>query len=341
MNYEILVTDNPIDYKEGIIRLWTDYLPDTPNNRYEWLINGNPAGRAWWFLAIECESKELLGIVTIMPRHFLLRGEKILIGIMGDFVVDPKCRGLGPGLILPKFVVKKAEELGFRLIYTIPYYGTAKHMERKGLFGNRVRLEWLVKPLDFRKYLKKPFEAGIFNTSMRILDAILHLSLSQWLLLSRCKFEEAVNFSDDFDTFWAKLKSIKKGPTGFRDHAYLTWRYQRNPLISFKILYLRNTMSNALIGYVIYTIGGGQLDIYDIQYLHWKSKHFLIHKLTLIARIEHCKGIYLLTSLPNRLSYMKWQGFVSRDEKHCLYYVAFDKRLNFDALQFFQGDRNV
>jgi hypothetical protein len=340
MGYEIEATKNPAEYKDQILRLWQEGLPDTPPKRYEWLTTGNPAGRAWWFLALDRQSKALLGFITVLPRHFMVDGEQMLVGIMGDFVVEKRYRGFGPGLKLPRHVLSKAGELGFSLIYTIPYYGTSKHIERAGLFRQKVQLGWLIKPLEFNRYVRNSVAARLLNSVMLLFDvAYLSLFLNPIALRRTC-FEDTTVFSPTFDTFCAKLQN--RGIIGSRDSRYLTWRYLKNPLHKFHVLSLRRSASEDLLGYVIYRINGGKLDIYDIQYLHGLSRKLLIIKLIWLARREHCESLYLLTSaVDNPLSTLKAFGFIHREEKHHLCYAALDMKTNLDTWQFLQGDRNV
>jgi hypothetical protein len=342
MGHEIEVTENPAEYRDQIIRLWQECLPDTPPKRYEWLTTGNPAGRAWWFLALDRPSKTLLGYITVLPRHFVVDGKQRIFGIMGDFVVDRRYRGFGPGLKLPRYVLSKVGELGVSLIYTIPYYGTSKHMERTGLFRHKVQLGWLIKPLLFNRHVRNPIAACILNSAMLLFDGAWFSMILNPIALRRTRFEDTAVFSSAFDSFWARLQNRKQGILGSRDTQYLTWRYTKNPLKKFRVLSLMRSASEELLAYVIYTIDGGQLDIYDIQYLLEISKQLLIIKLIWVARKEHCKSLYLLTSAGDKtLSTLKAFGFIPRKEEHPLYYAALDAELNMDTWQFLQGDRNV
>ncbi|HOD72900.1 MAG TPA: hypothetical protein PKO27_17925, partial [Deltaproteobacteria bacterium] len=121
MSYHIKQTDNPEHYRDQIIRMWLECIPDALPFRYEWLTEGNPAGRTIWFLALDDRSQELLGFITLMPRRFVWNGRELLFGIMGDFVIKKQHRGFGPGMQLPGHVLRNASKLGFSLVYTIPY----------------------------------------------------------------------------------------------------------------------------------------------------------------------------------------------------------------------------
>lgn len=341
MAYHIELTENPADYREQIVRMWRDYLPDTPPERYEWLIAGNPAGKTKWFLALDDQTNDLIGFITLLPRRFNYKGKDVLFGIMGDFVVEKQKRGFGPGIRLPKHVLDHAKGLGFSLIYTIPYYGSVKHIERAG-FKLKVQLGWLIKPLLFDEYLKNPLLVRFLNTGIRVFDRICNAIFLNPVTLRSSYFKITGNIDNSFEEFWSRKKCRARSILGNRNKDYLTWRYLQNPLVKFQVLVLRDKASEELLGYVIYTIGGGRISIYDIQYLYNKTKILLIQQLIQIARKEGYEAIYLMSSAGDKdLAFLKAFGFVARDEKHSLYCAILEPGLNLDGWRFLQGDRNV
>jgi len=44
--FQVVHTKDPSRYREQILRLWDAYLPGTPPGRFDWMIEGNPAGPA-------------------------------------------------------------------------------------------------------------------------------------------------------------------------------------------------------------------------------------------------------------------------------------------------------
>ena len=341
MGYHIELTENPSEYRDEIIRFWKEYLPDTPPSRYEWLTTGSPAGKAKWFLALDSQSKSLLGFITVLPRHFIVKGRQVQFGIMGDFVVEKQYRGFGPGMQLPRRVLDKAGELGFSLIYTIPYYKTLRHIERAG-FKHRVTLRWFIKPLVFHRYMRNAVAARMANISALLFDnACCSLLVNAIVLRNKC-FVDTTEMGAVFDRFWVRLKNRDQGILGSRDSRYLTWRYGQNPLMKFRVLTLSRKASEEIQGYVIYTINGSKLDIYDIQYTDKKTRKLLILKLIWIARRRNCEAAYLLTSAGNKaLSGLRVFGLICREEEHPLCYASLEPEMNLDNWRFLQGDRNV
>ncbi len=341
MAYHIELTENPANYRKQIVRMWREYLPDTPAERYKWLTAGNPAGKTKWFLALDDQTKDLLGFMTLLPKQFHYKGNDVLFGIMGDFVVEKRKRGFGPGMRLPKHVLEQAKNLGFSLVYTIPYYGSQKHIERAG-FMLKIQLRWFIKPLLFNEYLKNPLLVRFLNTGIRVFDRACNALFLNPFTLKGNYFKITDDIDTCFDKFWTKMKSMDHVVLGSRDTHYLTWRYLQNPLMKFQMLALRRKGLEELLGYVIYTTGGRRINIYDIQYLHNKTKNILIQKLIQIARKGGYEAIYLLSSVGDKeLSSFMLFGFIPRDEKHSLYYAILEPGLNLDGWRFLQGDRNV
>jgi predicted acetyltransferase len=342
MSYQIKYTEDPAQYKDQIKRIWQEFLPDTPPERYEWLSSSTcSAGCAKWFLALDEDSDALLGFITLLPRQFIWKGQEVLFGIMGDFVVDKRYRGFGPAMYLPRHVLKKAEELGFSLIYTIPYYGTIKHIERVG-FRGKVHLGWLIKPLNFNKYIRNRFASFFMNFTVSCFDRLIQSIFLNPVFLGDSYFEEVKNIGDEFDTFWEELKNNSNGVLGRRDSRYLTWRFFQNPLNKFRILTLRQKGSKKISGYVVFTMNNGKMDMYDIQYLQDKTRQLLIKQLIRIARTEKCEAIYILSVAGDRqFSTMKMFGFIPSEEEHALCYTSFIPGLTLESWKFLQNDRNV
>ncbi len=341
MAYHIELTENPADYREHILRMWQEYLPDTPPRRYEWLTEGNPAGKAKWFLAIDEETGDLIGFITLLPRRFIYKGKDMLFGIMGDYVVEKMRRGFGPGMQLPKHVLERAKDLGFSLVYTIPYYNSLKPVVRAG-FKLKIQLGWLIKPLLFNSYLDNPAAIKLLNLCASVFDRLCSALFLNPIVLRGCYFEADAAIDSGFDELWAKLKTAEKGVIGSRDPRYLAWRYMENPLMEFRMLAFRQKRPEALLGYIIYTTSGGKLNIYDIQYHQRRYRILLIQKLVQIAREEGCEAVYLLSSAGNKdLTALRAFGFVPRKEDHALYYAALGSGADLDTWSFFQGDRNV
>ncbi len=341
MPHHIELTENPTDYRGHILRMWQEYLPDTPPQRYEWLTEGNPAGKTKWFLAIDDKTDDLIGFITLMPRLFTYKGEDMLFGIMGDFVVEKRHRGFGPGIQLPKYVLDRAKELGFKLVYTLPYYDSLKPIERAG-FKLKVQLGWYIKPLLFNNYLRSTVAVRSLNLCALVFDWMCSALVLNSVVLRNNYFTVVDMIDNSFDKFWVELKRQECGVLGSRDSRYLAWRYMQNPLMKFGVLALRRKVTKELSGYVVFTSGDGKLNIYDIQYTKKTVKFLLVQKLVQFARKEGCKAMYLLSSVGTRDStVLKVFGFIPREEEHSLYYAALDSEMDLDAWRFLQGDRNV
>jgi len=339
MSYHIEQTDNPEYYRDQIIRMWLECIPDALPFRYEWLTEGNPAGRTIWFLALEDRSQELLGFITLMPRRFVWNGRELLFGIMGDLVVKKQHRGFGPGMQLPGHVLRNASKLGFSLVYTIPYLGTIKHIERTGFDGS-VHLRWLIRPLNLHSYVKSALAGHLLNFTATVFDGVTRALFLNPLALRIFAFEETETFGNEFDLFWERMKATGRGVLAKRDASFLAWRYM-NPSMKFSVLVCRRRPSGDLMGYVIFSVNGCKVDIYDVQFLQAKIKYLLIQRLIQVAKKRECKALYILSSSrDDSLSGLRAFGFIASEEKHQLCYVALEPGLNLDSWRFLLCDRN-
>ncbi len=336
--FKIIQTDDPSQYKEQIKNLWNEYLTNTPNERFEWMLQGNPDGATIWFLAIEEGTNKLIGTINIMPRNVIQNNTILRSGFLGDYIVDKDHRAFGPGLKLPKIVTQSFSKLGFNLIFGIPNSNAVKVLQRAGLRKIK-ELNCYVKPIKFEKYFVKympPLFARVFSFAAEI---CLNVYYWEFLTPSTYVFEEINQINDSFDKVWDKLKKKSTDKLGNHESEYLKWRYLQNPLTRFRILVLRKEKN--LEGYLIFSIGNNKMEIFDILTLEEKAVNALLRKVIQIAKKKDCQAIYFtvpeISKWPAKL---KTYGFIDAKSSMQLCWLA-DKEISIDDWDFFQGDRNI
>ena len=82
-----IIQADPDKYKNEILTLWKNNLPDTPRGRLEWMKN-KLEGQPIWYLAIYEETGKVAGSVSIIPRNIRVNGKTNSAGILGDFMVE-------------------------------------------------------------------------------------------------------------------------------------------------------------------------------------------------------------------------------------------------------------
>ena len=335
-----IIRKDPTLYRQEIIKLWEEYLPGTPQGRFDWMNHGNPAGQTAWFFAFEEKTGDLAGCISIMPRDYYLNGKVISAGILGDFVVTNKYRVFGPGLQLPKAAIKSSSELGFRFIYTIPNTESKKIMERAG-FTDIGFVYYLIKPISARYFLEKKIHPLLAKISAPLIDLGLRILSRETYAWSGGGFQEVSTIDQSFDHLWERISISHPGILGDHSSAYLNWRYLKNPLYQFHILTYIGKLKRDLLGYVIYTIGNGALEIHDIIAIDKKCLVRLLKKIVGFARQQKYHSIYL-GIFENNLWLKKLKTYWFFDSKYEMKLFFSDDIAQFPKnWTFFSGDRNI
>ena len=336
--FKIIQVD-PAEYKAQILEFWKEYLPGTPPGRFEWM-QANPAGPAIWFFAFEGNKKELIGTVSIMPREMVLNKTLIKAGIVGDFMVSKNYRVFGPALMLQKTVLESMPIYGFDYFYTLPNQASVKINKRAG-FVDAIKLVHYVKPVHSAQYIQKYLGAKLSSVIGYILDFVLKLFSKETWLYSTGNFDETASVNSSFDDIWDEVQKIGAGITGDHSAKYIDWRYFKNPVSAFRLVTLRSKSESKLLGYIIFSMIDGKIEIYDIISLNSSCKDKLLRKVIHVARREKCKAIYIRL-VENSLDVRRLQKFMFFNAKDDVSLLAFGEDVaTFNRWAFSDGDRNL
>ena len=234
MSQYLIKQDNPFKYKDQIQRFWQGHLTDTPPQRLEWMMNGNPAGPATWFFAFEQNRGDLVGMISLTPRELMANGCKIRAGILGDIVVDKKHRVFSPALNLVKKALNAMDSINLSLIYSIPNPQAAKVLTRSGLhiIGQFLHL---VRPIDFHYYQKKYIKQLSSIILSNALDSVLKI-LSRDTYSSDSDIQEQKTIDERFNTLWKNYRIPPEVIIGVRSTEYVQWKFIDNPLSDFHLI---------------------------------------------------------------------------------------------------------
>jgi hypothetical protein len=288
------MTDDPFPYRDRIIDMWRAYLPGAPEGRLEWLQRGNPAGPAVWFLAFEEGSDEIAGTLTLLPRKLYLRGEPLLAGTLGDFMVAGKYRVFGPNLQLMRKTLASLDELGMSFIYTVPNDSSRMVAKRAGVRYD-TELECYARPIDMSFYLRKYMPAPVAAMLAPPADLLFRLSSREIRRVPGAEVEETDEIGDPFDRIWDRLREERTDLIGERSAAYMRWKYHGNPLRDFRILTCRMRGREELSGYAVFSVRDRiKVDVYDFQAFGGACRDALIKKLISLARSEGRQAVYYI-----------------------------------------------
>ncbi len=333
-----IIQADPVEYKEKILEFWKEYLPGTPPGRFEWMQE-NPAGPAIWFFAFEENTKRLIGTVSIMPREMVLNGKLVKAGIVGDFMVDNNYRVFGPALSLQKKVIESISTYGFDFIYTVPNQASLKMNERAG-YVNAVNLVHFIKPVCSVRYLQKYLNGKLPTYLGYVLDFALKLFSKETYILPAGDFEEITTIDGTFDTIWDELQKFETGLIGSHSAKFINWRYLKNPVSGFRIIALRSKSEGKLLGYIIFSMIDGKIEIYDILSLKKSYKNKLLRKIIHVARREKCRAIYI-SLVKNSLDIKNIRSFMFFNAKNNISVLAFGEDVSiFSQWSFSESDRN-
>ena len=329
---------DPFKYKEEIISLWKNNLPDTPPGRLEWMAN-NPEGSATWYLAMDQKSQIVVGSVSIMPKRLKLRGETYLVGITGDLMVGKEYRVFGPFLQLLKTVIKDHPRLGFAFLYTFPNRASEKVVLRAG-FKKIGLTKRFVKPINSKNKLQKYMHPGLVNAVFPGLNFVLRLLSKETYMKANISVEKITEPKALRESSWMETEN-QRLTLGEKSPGYIKWRYCQNPLSKFHIYIYKQPTDNLVLGQIIFNIKNNCIHIFDIAFNNLKSFELVLGRFIKDMRKNDYNSISvrILKGSPLNEQFRKFRFFDREEDVPLLF--AGDPKLLPTKWLFFDGDRNV
>jgi hypothetical protein len=345
MDYSITRMDLQKD-RNDILLLWKRNFVDLPQERYDWIYQRNPSGRALSWAAREAGSGSLVGMASLFPRKMNLNGRTVTVGIAGDFAVNQEHRGSNVAIKLQRAVTAGMGENDLGLIYGISNSKSDPVQRRVGyvLLG---RMDRWAKPLKTTKYLKA---APLRRWVSKPLDFIMR-NLSKEARCRRAKgyvSQELDSFDQRFDRLWERA-SGQFDIIGQRSKDYLNWRYGSSPHRSYHVFSLIREDNQEVCGYVVYYLQDKVSYIADLLFLDFGSGlDDLLSSFILHLRDQSVESLsILLFGRPSLAKKLKSFGFVLREEEsRVLVYLDSNSpqtefALNADNWFLLEGDRDI
>lgn len=349
MTYSITAADLERD-KEAILRIWKGNFPDVPEQRYSWMYENNPYGRAVCWLAKDTRQETVVGVTSLFPRRILIRGKCRTAGIAGDFAVDKEYRAFGPALALQKTAVSSCCQKGFNLLYGFPNKQAELMHQRAGyrFLGNLVRM---TKPIRSQYYLKRYLKS---ETVARLLSKPVDFAMrlrskeNYYRRPETLSVEIVSTFDSRFDELWARASS-QYALIGERESGYLNWRYTCSPHRKYSTFGLMGKRDGTLIGYIVFYSTANKVHIADLLALDLEDAFdSLLSEFLLFLRkeaIESVSILYLGSEVLRRR--LEEYGFSMRDtEAKIIVYADPDFPLladvsNKDNWYLLEGDKDL
>lgn len=345
MNYLVISADLDKN-KEGILLVWEKNFPHLPSQRYDWIYQKNPDGRAFSWIALETKSRSLVGSASLFPRRININGRTILAGIAGDFAVNQEHRNLNAAIKLQRAVVACLGQNSLEFIYGISNRKSEPAQLRAGyvLLG---KIERWAKLLKIRKYFKPPFPHWLIS---RPLDSILRaLSRETRYRKGESYTVHRLEFFDQrFDHLWDKASKQFK-IIGQRSKEYLNWRYGKSPHRNYHIFSLIHKDTQEIWGYIVYYLQDQVCFIADMLFLDFGSTfETLLSEFILYLRGQDVESIsILLFGCPTLAEKLRSFGFHPREEDSSVMiyldknYPCSDFILNRNNWLLLEGDRDI
>ena len=157
------------------------------------------------------EDNAIIGHVGVISPEFLVRGKKLRAGFTACLIVDKKYQGSGAGFFLDRVVENELD-----MVYSTGISGTGLR-----LYTN---LGWRLAGNLYCWVLPTP--ASVRSTAA----------------------EEIRSFDDEWDRSW-RIISVRYVATTDRSAQYLNWRFSHHPLITYKMLALKD--GTRWLGYIV------------------------------------------------------------------------------------------
>jgi hypothetical protein len=321
MDRFLILQIDPILYKDKIIEFWNKYLPGTPHARIEWISKGNPAGPTLWFFAFERANNELAGMVSVIPREFRFKNQKLLGGMLGDFMVSNKYRVFGPAIFLQKYVIKKYPELGFHFIYTMTDFLLKGFAVGLG-YKEFDRIVTLFKPLKTDNLLSKYMGKKIALLVSPLADVFFNFISYRLIFIKTPLLDEVTDINEtSWNAFFSGFIDSPDMLSGNLDYSFMRWRYLQHFESRFRLLLIKGKRTNIVMAILFFTIEDTVARIYDLRIKEGFSGLIVWKGIMSFFYRQKCRKIYMVTGASFWKNKMRGLGFFNtHDEGSFLIY---------------------
>lgn len=264
MGYSIYKGDIEKD-KHEILRFWKENHTKTLDNKYAWIYEGNPAGKAIvWILKDEI-SQQIAGMAVIFLRRYSVCGIDMLAGVNGDFLVSKTHRTLGPAMMIQRSIMSSVDNGDVDFIYGFPNKNAEPVTKRIGFecLGETIRLVKIFKTAPILTKMRWP--GWLITVTAPLLDLALKIVfIDKWPVRNNgyiCR--EIKKVDDSFNQLWVELKSLHK-VVGDRSASVIAWKYLNDPDDDNKIFAMYGKDFLKLKGYVVYRLDAESIEIRDL-----------------------------------------------------------------------------
>lgn len=245
------------DVKTGqglITSLWSNGLDglvdDVAEAKYRDYYVENPAGCGICLVLHDAKTSKAIGVQGLIPRTFFAGNRQINAATLGDFVVLPGYRSLGPALKLMRTCIA-VSKVRFTLVYGTPNDKARAIIERAGLrvLGTLTRYTKVIRSTSYWKDRLPRWIVPPVAFAVDTLIACADISRG-WMHGMDWRWSEHANFGPELEKIWQgrDIDVI----TGERRPPVLGWRYSSFDPGSPWQISLATDSSGVPLGYVVW-----------------------------------------------------------------------------------------
>lgn len=282
------------EHREALAHLWRENMSDTTigrliGERMDWLYAKSPLGPTQTWLAVDEESKAVVGCASAYPHDVAVRGEVMKAGIAMDLAIDKAHRSAGPAVVVERAITKEHRGHGMAFVYSYPNKGSLAVVKRVGYHVVCEAEHW-VKPVrtgyKLGAYIKQPL---LMKAASLLGDRALAAADLRHVVRGARRFRTSFTGAADerFDELWQRARG-RYTVVGDKSSSFLNWRYANCPTTQFRFFCLREAKSQRLAGFIVYSVSQNRAFVADLfcQDLDDSLSHLLVR---FAARMRQAK----------------------------------------------------
>lgn len=266
MGYTVYQADLEKD-KNSILKFWRENHQRSLEEKYQWIYEENPAGKAKVWMLKHDKSEECVGMTALFSRNFSVKGKGLVAGIAGDFLVNKHHRTMGPAIMLQRNVIVAVDNGHVDFVYGFPNKKAEPIMKRVGYrrIGTLRRFVKIIK--SAHQLRKRGFNELWVKILSPLLDIVLILTSIETWYRWRSGFvcEEVNDLDGRFDRMWVNAKS-QFTIAGDRTADYLKWKFLDDPDDLNRVYAIFNSDKSCVKGYIVYCFHDNGVEIRDFVF---------------------------------------------------------------------------
>ncbi|NIR60572.1 MAG: GNAT family N-acetyltransferase [Gammaproteobacteria bacterium] len=264
MSYDVVDADLQAD-RQTLLDFWKAHHATPLDRKFSWIYQANPYGSARVVLLIHRQTERCVGTTALFPRTVYLGDRPLNAAVVGDLLLAPEHRTLGPAIMLQKAAVARVGEGGFDLAYTFPNKAAEPVIKRAGYtrVGTIHRFVRVLRsePILRRRGWPGPLAAG----AGAVADLGLRLVQPRQRDPARDGFrvEPLHEFGAEFEIVW-RARRTTFGVTPDHSGVYMDWKFFHDPDARHEALALRYAETDALRACAVYTWEHDSIAVRDL-----------------------------------------------------------------------------